>query len=143
VSSGFHFQIRSALRSQLRTVTGYPGDSLVAWEGLLFQRSAPTVPPAAPVVWIRETFMPSSEQLVATGYIEALGLVQFGVCYQANQGIGAADDLADAIIASFRPGLTLANLVWITQAQRARSITEADWIQVPVSIYWRAFRQNS
>jgi hypothetical protein len=66
--------------------------------------------------------------------------VQFDIFCQGNRGAGAADDVADAIIAKFKPGVSLARLVWITQAQRTRALIQPDWIQVPVSVYWRAFR---
>lgn len=129
--------IRAAVLAQLLTAEGLPD---VAVEGVKYERKA-NVP------FVRMTMMPSEtiNNSIGENFILQLnGLTQFSVFYPALRGVAEAEAVAQAIVDVFTPSILLdgaeqivIDSVWISPIREEQS-----WVQVPVVMRWRAFRNK-
>lgn len=128
-----HKEIRLTLRNQLDTVVGLPAAANRAWENRKFEPPTDT--------WIRETFLPNEEGLVANQLLEALGFVVYDVFHPEGEGTEDAEDLADDIVQAFVHGTTINGSVDVTidRAERQPGSLESEWYMIPVRISWRAY----
>lgn len=140
--------LRVALRTQLQTVVGYPGNSLVQWENV------PFVPPTpASGLWLREHLVPGSERVSASRQQEILGLYYIYVNGPTGQGTKPVQDLAKAVCDVFAPTTSLVSPpTHIYRCERLEprldgsGITgqaQAVWYSLPVVVYWRSFHHFS
>lgn len=131
--------LRLALRARLKTATGYPGDSKVAWENREFD------PPDDGSVWLKESLVSGSDQVVSSGDKQRLGLYYIHVYGPTGGGTKAIEDLAKAIVHVFPAGTSLGSVhLYRTEPQAARieAVTQAAdsvWYAIPVVIYWRGY----
>lgn len=140
-----HKKNRLLLRTRLRTMSGYLGDSLVAWENQDFITPEPNKTTPAP--WMRETYFKVDETLAATQQIKVEGFYRVDVFYPKGAGTEAPEDLAKAVREVFSPGQSLQNAdiqIELFRTEPLPMIETADspWVQFPVIIHWRGFATN-
>lgn len=127
-------EIRQALRQHLLTVVSA---SEVQWENQDFS-------PTTAATWYRETLLPAEPSRAGVGAGSAgryVGLYQVDVFTPAEGGAYPADDEADALIAAFGWGTTLAYggvTVRVEKTYKEPGRQEPDWYHTPVIIEWRA-----
>lgn len=133
-----HGDVRSALRQQLKTLSGLPS---VEWEDRPFE-------PVVGTSYFREKLIPGNSGLKSigpNGRIQHDGVWLLDVFVPSGKGSKEADDYAEAIMLAFAPGRELVyngQLVRIRQAYRSSGRPEADWYQVPVTVVWWADTVN-
>jgi hypothetical protein len=132
-----HNAIRKALRNRLMTINAsFFVIANVAWENRPFN-------PPTESLWIRETYLPNLENLVATNQVQAVGIVEYAVFYPLLKGTERAEEVAEAIKALFKPASDVAGFIAIDRSERERPRIEDPWWVVPVSISWRTYSTNT
>lgn len=134
-------EVRKVLRTEAANATGYPANSLIAWENRAF------TPPDAKsgTVWLRETLLVTEERKTATGRVTTLGQMRYDVFIGLGQGTGGAEDLAKAIADRFEPAKNLSGGgVGVQLYRTERRSGQSDpppgvWFMIPVVIFWRSF----
>lgn len=130
-----HKLIRRELRRQLLTVHSLP--ELIAWENRVF------TPPNPPVPYIRETYLPGAEILVATNQIQIVGIVQYDVFVPARSGTEYAERMAASIRDVFAPASSLAGFLAIDRSELLPGRVDDVWYFVPVQVNWRTYATSS
>lgn len=133
--------VHSALKQQLKTVSGIPADALWATENVDFEKPSPT----AGTPWLRETFDPQPNVQASLGNVSRKirqpGVWTLQLFVPKNSGKQYVEGLAGRIVAAFAPGGTLSyggQLVDIRSAFATRGLPEPDWYAQLVTITWRA-----
>lgn len=132
------FDIRSALRSHLTTLSDLPD---VAWENQVYQSIEGTT-------FLRETMIPADEMMQANNERMALGIYQVDVFSPYGGSIKKAEDLADEIKDHFHPGQVIAHpsqngRVSIDKAAILQGNSEPPWYHIVIRINYRAHTINA
>lgn len=131
--------IRAGMREVLLTVPTLP--PIIVWE------NTPAPPPETGTPWTREqlSFADSDVMVVLGGaqmMVEELGVYLVDLFFPEGYGAEAADELADAVRATFPPGLIVTGpegqVTRVRRTVRGAGLPGDGWYQVPVSIYWRS-----
>lgn len=139
--------VRRVMRARLKTVTGIPSESMLAWENRTF--TPPSLSSSAVVKWVMETQTVDGERLSATGTSEALGYTEYTVMVPKGRGTEELDSLAAEIADAFAPGQSLTSddvrvILERTTRSGIRSPAEHEaWVGKAVSIRWRVFTRNA
>jgi len=133
--------IRGALQTHAGMVSGLPADGQRAYEGRLFTSTVG-------IPWARMTLLPYSGRpfSVSAETKDHIGDFQVDYFHPAGSGTGEAESLVDAIKEAFSPGVRLVQngvTVLIQYSERRQAIQTADWLQIPVSVRWRAFTADN
>ena len=125
--------LRLGLREVLLSVSNsnMPASSNFAWENRKF-----TVPKYDQ--WIRETMIPGVERQVASDTLRSVGIMQYDIFWPAFQGTENAEELANQIIATFKPVTKIGPHALVYRAERLAAIVDEKWYQIPVRLTWRA-----
>lgn len=130
--------IRGALVTQLQTVTGLPA---LAHEGVPY---TPVV--GTPFVSYAVVAASARPRTLGTNHlILHEGTFEVSVVYPSEDGIGAAEAMADAIKAKFTADTTVtqgANTVRFRYAERRQALTQTDWNRIPVSTSFYLFTEE-
>lgn len=138
-----HRDVRRALRDRLKTVTGYPGQGRVDWEG-----SAP-VDPLGTAEWWRERLIPASSSgptLGQYGRIRHTGTYLVDVFLPAGTGAKQSDLSSGNIMNAFPTSLQLQHngrTVTIERTYRSNARITGLWLQVPVTMSWYVHSINT
>lgn len=138
-------ELRTTMRTQLKTVTTLPSADRRAWENRTFRPPEVRDQPGADVMWVREQIRILSETKSSTGFIEAIGETLYMVHYPAGRGTGPMDELTLAIAEAFQAGqsLTGTGLTAILEHTERRpprvDPTFPSWIFTTVAVRWRSF----
>lgn len=138
-----HRDVRRALRDRLKTAPGYPGQTMVDWEGGDFKAETVTT------VWWRERFVPLPGQTRSLGpnaRVTHRGTYLVDVFVPAGNGLKAADLAAGNIIGTFQPNLELVHngrVVTVVEAGRSRASVTVQWVQIPLIVSWYVHSINT
>lgn len=130
--------IRSALTARLQTLSGLPS---VAWENVPFT-------PTAGSMYLKPSLLPGEPvqaELGTNGLNMHTGLYQISVFAPAGAGVAAVNTLVNAICDHFKRGteLTYGGItVRMVKAFPSPMMQETDWIQIPITVMWRAYADN-
>jgi hypothetical protein len=100
--------------------------------------------PTTGTPWLRATFAPNPTAQAALGEDgpnRLTGILMVDVFAPVGVGFGAADVIAEAVMAAFARGDVVtegAVSVRIERSYRSRGRTETDWYHVPVTVEYRA-----
>ncbi|MEN6621490.1 MAG: phage tail terminator-like protein [Smithella sp.] len=135
--------IRQALETKLATLPNLP---YVAYENTQYV-------PTTGTAFIRFTLVPNQNRAAAIGVnapTNNFGLLFLDVFTPANTGSYSGDQIADDLINLFQAGtyLTVSDSdttlqVRIRFSERAQTIFEPDWNQVPVQVSWYTYVPNN
>ena len=100
--------------------------------------------------YLAATVLPNTAELFGTefdGDVDFQGLAQISVFWPSGQGLIKPQQVASQIVAACAPGTRIdRNGIRVRFDQRpsvAPALVEADWVQIPVNIRWRAFVSTS
>jgi len=133
--------IRGVLQVRAATATGFP--SSVSYEGVAFTE------PTDGSSYARMVMIPASGRAfsVDAGTKDHIGLFRVDIFSPSGAGTATAESLADAVKDVFEPSTRISlngTRVFITYSERTGSIfADPEWIQVPVTVAWRAFSSNN
>jgi hypothetical protein len=122
------------------TAAGLPPALRRAWENWAFD---PTSDVTAP--WMRETLLPGDTRPLATGLLQAVGLVQYDIFAPKGKGTAIYETMRDSIEAVFEPGVSLAlgngHFLLIVALRPLGSQEEANspWIGFPLQVSWQVY----
>jgi hypothetical protein len=133
--------IHSALKQQLRTVTGIPDDTLWAIENRKFDPPAP----AKDAMWLRETFVPQKDataSLQGSGRLyRMMGSWLVDLFVPVESGTSAIDAVVSGILAAFVTSVSstfAGQLVEFRLSFAGNGMPENGWFYRPVTVAWRA-----
>jgi hypothetical protein len=140
---GVRADVRAALDARLLTATGIPDADHRASENAGYQ-------PIPGDPWVRAQLGFGPEELftvpAAGGWRVHTGLYFVDLFYPLDAGPGAADTLAEAVLARFAPGQSLtggSTTFRVTRSQRRGGFRETDWYQVPLEVAWQVEAINT
>lgn len=137
--------VRTILRERLLTVSGLPPTNRRAWENRRFKPPQP----ADDESFVREWLTVLTESKSSTGFIEATGIVTYGVFVPVNAGTRGGEVLAKAIAEAFEAGQSLTDgslVVTIEKTQRTPYRVDPNdemWSFKTVTSRWRVFTPTS
>lgn len=130
--------IRTALETQIATVSGIPSANNRAWENVFFR-------PTSNSPYVRMTLFPTSSRPAVRGpnpQIKHDGLFLVDVVYPINEGAAMAETLADNIRAAYTVDDTFTSgstSVRFNYSERGAGIVDGNWFRVPVTISWFSY----
>lgn len=135
--------IRGALEARLAIVAGIPATSKWAKENVIYE-------PEPGDTWLRVRLSMGARRLLTLparqGWLRTEGVLRLMLHHPIGGGTLASDTLADAILAAFPVGLTLAasgGLDVRIDGGRVWSTAQADSeFTVPIDIYWHVLTTN-
>lgn len=136
-----HEHLHNALREHLEEWSV----PLLVEGGLVFEEMPQERPDGSFVV---ERYAPQTSEPVELGprsRIEHEGVYFLDVFVPAERGIGAAENLADSLLAHFAPRTNIAwedLLVFVRSSSRRGALRDGPHLQVPCTVAWRANTQN-
>ena len=137
--------LRTTFRAALKTVTLLPKEQFLAWENRNFQ------PPEgdSDAIWVEEFLTILTEPKSSTGFIEAVGLMQYSVNVVKGRGTAPGDALAKGIAEALHAGQSLTGVgltAILERTERApyRPRSEGSiWVFKTVTSRWRVFTQSA
>ena len=130
--------IRTALESQIASVTGIPSAANRSWENVRFE-------PTTGTPWVRMTLLPGESRPAIRGenpVLSYLGLFQVDVFEPSGGGPRTADTLADAIRDQFSSGTDITVNTTTTRirwSERLPGRLDPPWYMVPIQISWYTY----
>lgn len=138
--------VRTAMRQRFLTTAGLPAI-------IQYSDNRLASGPPGDALWIRERFIPDTQEQIAFGVSEAIGALVYEVNAPASRSdlIQASYDLAHAILEKFEPGFRAVGsnsqeyiIIRSYTAQTGLRADLGDEIHVvPAIIRWRAFARLS
>lgn len=128
-------EVRAALEMALVEIPGLPDEDNRSFENMNFE-------PNSGITWVRSFLIPLTERissLSSNNIIIGRGLYQVDINIPTGSGTAEADELADKIKNTFKPGFRFTNSntnVIISYAERQSGFTDGAWYRVPVTISW-------
>lgn len=137
------FDIRSAFRERLLTLTGLPAQQ---WENKAYE-------PVLGTPYLKEKLMPAASRIASwgdasgtDGFVRDDGVYQLSLFYPAGDDTKAAEEMAMAIRSLFKPGTVLlygSLKIECRRSVKATAVEEPGWYQVPVSVTYFVYRLNT
>lgn len=130
--------IRSAFAEHLLT---YPQVPAIAWENVTFN-------PVAGQPYLKPTLLPGEPQqaeIGTDGINMHPGIYQISIFYPSGGGVYSVNQLRDGLINHFKRGTVLTysgDSVRVVKSYPGPMLQEADYIQIPITIQFRAYAQN-
>lgn len=130
--------IRSALTARLQSLSGLPS---VAWENVSFT-------PTAGSMYLKPSFLPGEPiqaELGTNGQNMHTGLYQISVFAPAGAGVASVNTMVNTICDHFKrmTDLTYGGVtVRLIKAFPSPMMQETGWIQIPITVMWRAYASN-
>lgn len=136
-----HTAVIDTLRTQLKAVTGLPPEARRSWENVKFKPPTPDKNNPDSTTWIRETYLPGTEEWVANRVVEMNGVMEYSIFVPAGVSTEGADDLGLNIRNAFKPSTQLGGVLTVVRTDRLQGREEYAWYRVPVRISFRT-QQN-
>lgn len=130
--------IRSALTARLQSLSGLPS---VAWENVPFT-------PTAGSMYLKPSFLPGEPvqaEIGTNGQNMHTGLYQISVFAPAGAGVASVNTMVNAICDHFKRMTELTYggvMVRLIKSFPSPMMQETDWIQIPITVIWRAYADN-
>lgn len=131
--------VRNALEAQVANISGVPSAANQAWENVPFE-------PTLGTAWVRMTFTPLQQRptdVTATGLKRIDATFTIDIFAPDKQGPKEAEDLAEAVIAAYAPGVPLTSNGVSTQIEWAEAqngaVFDPPWYAVSVTVKTKTY----